>query len=142
MKELNPILQGFKDKGLIDDDILFFIGMRKLSMGLFIQAGAYNAMNPLGRVHAIGLNNGVLRGFYINMANTLTDMVFEFNAKDIKNFIIRKTLFGNIKLTISTDEWVFDYKVTANKNLVPKIKEKIEEIKNSSLLNENNEEDK
>lgn len=124
----HELITHYKEKGLIDDEIIFFIGMTELKSGIEIAAMLGTHMNPLERIIAVGLNNNTIRGFHMNY-NHLTDVDFEHPFEEIKEINVVKKMFGKVIFTLQTEEFFYEYKVTANKALAYKIQQKFIEFK-------------
>lgn len=124
----NELISHYKEKGLIGDDIIFCIGLLELASEKDGEVRAASSLGAFERINAIGLNNGVLRAFYMEL-NHLKDTCFEFPLEEIKEFKVKKGFLGKVILSVLTETKYFEYKVHTNKNLAFKMLEKYNEYK-------------
>lgn len=118
----HELISHYKEKELIDDRILFVIGMTELTSTSDLVVTLGSGLSPFERINAIGLNGNKIVGYKMKY-NHLTTMLFSFSFDEIKVFNIKKKLFGKLVFEIATETLYYQYKITANKNLIYKIQE-------------------
>ncbi len=112
--EENKLITEYKEKGLIDNKIIFFVGSVELLSGIGINVTEGSILNPFERINAIGLNGNTISAYKMKF-NHLDSQIFNYNIDEIKDIVIEKKLFGKYIFKFTTDDRYYCYKITANK---------------------------
>lgn len=121
------IIGHYLDMGLIDEEIIFFIGSLELKTQKDGEVLLGSSLNPFERLNAIGLNKGIIKIFSTDF-NHVKELLFEVPLSEVKRLEIVKKLFGKHVFILMTEDKYYEYKITANKdrafNLIDKFNKK------------------
>lgn len=124
----NELIEEYKEQNLIDDRILFSIGILELTSTKDGEVTLGESLGAFERINAIGLNENTIRGFFMEYSH-LKSLFFEINFDQIVNLSVVKKLFGKVIFKIQTEDKYFEYKITANKEKIFEIEKKYLEYK-------------